>query len=142
MKKLRFQALIELYAAREESVRKRLGELEGKRRDVIAYRDHLVAERAGAARPEPRFRDVYSRYWVRMSQAIEAAHATIAAIDGEVEKTRRELIEAHRVHQTFLKLRERDLKELARKRERQEAKLIDELGARRWLAAQTTEAMP
>jgi flagellar export protein FliJ len=135
--KLRFQALIDLYEAQEADVRRKLGLLERARGDLQARMATLTSERDSAKVADPRLRDIYIRFCQLLADQIAAVKGQIAGVDRDIAACRAELVEAHRKTTTFAKLRERDLAERARINERRQARLLDELGARRWAEAHT-----
>ncbi len=136
MPKLRFQALIELYEKQETEVRCRMGGLERMRADLVARIDALVAERDAVIVSDTRLRDIYLRFCQLLADQMAQIKEQIARLDKDIAACRVELIEAHRKTTTFAKLRQRDALAQARAAERRQARLLDELGVRRWAEAQ------
>src|SRR5437870_5741692 len=120
MAKLRFQTLVELYSNREDEARKKVGLLERDRADACWSRDALIAEREGAALTDPRFRDIYARFYQRLGLQIDGFNTRIVQLDQLILAARAELVEAHRQHETFRKLRERDEKNRTYRQERRQ----------------------
>lgn len=135
MPKLRFQALIELYEEQEAEVRRRMGALERMRSDLVARTQTLAAERDAASVTDTRLRDIYIRFCQLIADQMAAIKEQIARLDKDIMACRADLIEAHRKTSTFAKLRERDAIAQKRKDERRQARLLDELGVRRWAEA-------
>jgi flagellar export protein FliJ len=131
MAKLRFQTLVELYASHEDEARRKVGVLERDRADACWSRDALVAERAAAAISDPRFRDIYARFCIRIGLQIDGFTVRISQLDQQILAARTQLIECHRQHETFKKLRERDSKHQSYLRERRQARMIDDMNSRR-----------
>jgi flagellar export protein FliJ len=135
MSKLRFQALIDLYEAQEADVRRKLGLHERARGELLARLDTLTSQRDAVKVADPRLRDIYIRFCQLLADQIAGVKDKIAGVDRDIVACRAELVEAHRKSATFAKLRARELAERARRNERRQARLLDELGARRWAEA-------
>jgi len=133
MKPERFKLLHDLHREREDSIKRRIGVAEARRRDLVARRDELAASRDTAARGVQEniaLRETFVRYWHRIGDEMGDMSRHIANCDQEIDGLRRELVEAHRQTAAFGKLRDRDRVAVAKRDELRQARMLDDLGLR------------
>lgn len=133
----RFAALIRLYAAQEDDVRRRIGALETRRAAVLERIAGLEGERTAAAGwSEPALREQAVRFWTQVTARIADARTELARGEREIDVLRGELAEVHRQRSTFEKLAERDERAAEQRVRRIEGRRLDEFATmRRILAA-------
>jgi flagellar export protein FliJ len=133
MKGVRFQAVLDLHRASEDTARRRIGMLEGERAVLANALNAFEAERAAAVLAEvhPFFHEQLARFTLAIGLRIGAATAAVRAKETEIEQARVILRAAHRQVATFNKLQELDRRELTILAERRTARAADEFALRR-----------
>lgn len=129
----RFAAVVTLHETQEREARRRLGDLERRRQDMIDRIGALVADRHNAAATvQLTARDQLTRYWIHIEAQVRQLQEGFGRLEQEISAARTVLAEAHRNLAIFRKLQERDAAEQARRAERQAAKRMEEFAARRF----------
>jgi flagellar export protein FliJ len=130
---LRFAALVTLHETQEREARRRVGELERRRGDLMDRLDRLVHERHDAAATAGlAARDQLTRYWIHVEAQVRMLQDGLNRLDQEIIAARTLLAEAHRNLEVFRKLQERDAAEQARRGERRDARRLEEFAARQF----------
>jgi flagellar export protein FliJ len=130
----RFQTLVQLHETREREARRQVGELERQRFTVQSRIDALMEERLVATNgTSVQAREQLTRYWIHIDQQLVAVRAIIGQLDKDIEKSRRILAEIHRAHAIFIKLQEQDAKHERQRRERQDARRLEEFSALQYI---------
>ncbi len=130
MSKARFQALVDLHGQREAQARTALGRAEVARARVVDVIADVEGQRdAAAAQTDPRLRAVYISFRARIDAELARLANDLRAREVEVEAARQALVNAHRDHAVFTRLRDRDLASRAIERERRAARGIDDFAA-------------
>ncbi len=130
MSKARFQALVDLHAAREDEARKAMGRAEIARARVVDVIREVEGQRdAAAAQSDPRLRAVYIAFRARIDAELGRLASELKTREAEIETARQNLITAHRDHAVFTRLRDRDVAARNVERERRAARGIDDFAA-------------
>ena len=133
----RFQSLVKLHENREREARRQVGDLERQRHTIQVRINGLLDEReAASTNPSIQAREQLSRYWIHIDAQMVSAQATMSQLDKDIEKAQRILAEIHRAHETFLKLQEQDEKHQQQKRERHDARRLEEFAALQYINRQ------
>ncbi len=130
----RFQSLVQLHETREREARRQVGELERQRYTVQLRIDALLEERLVATNgTSVQAREQLTRYWIHIDQQLVSVRAIIGQLDKDIEKSRRVLAEIHRAHAIFIKLQEQDAKHERQRRERQDARRLEEFASLQYI---------
>lgn len=130
---LRFSTLVTLHETQEREARRRLGELERRREDIVQRIDALLHERHNASSTVGVFaRDQLTRYWMHVEAQVRTLQESHVRLEQEIATARMILAEAHRNLEVFRKLQERDAEERARQAERRDARRLEEFAARQF----------
>lgn len=130
---LRFSALVTLHETQEREARRRVGELERRREELVGRIERLMHERHDAAATAGlAARDQLTRYWMHVEAQVRVLQEGLGRLDQEITAARTLLTEAHRNLAVFRKLQERDAAEQARRGERRDARRLEEFAARQF----------
>jgi flagellar export protein FliJ len=130
---LRFSALVSLHETQEREARRRVGELERRREDLVVRINGLLHERHDAAATAGlAARDQLTRYWIHVEAQVRMLQEGLGRLEHEINAARALLAEAHRNLEVFRKLQERDALERARQAERRDARRLEEFAARQF----------
>jgi flagellar export protein FliJ len=130
----RFTSLVHLHETREREARRQVGDLERQRHQVQMRIDALIEDRQAATNDTSlQAREQLTRYWIHIDAQMVSAQAVISKLDKDIDTARRSLAEAHRTHATFLKLQEQDKKHEQQRRERQDARRLEEFASLQYI---------
>jgi len=130
----RFQSLVQLHETREREARRQVGELERQRHLAQSRIDALLEDRLAATNgTSVQAREQLTRYWIHIDEQMVSARTIIGQLDKDIDKSRRTLAEIHRAHAIFLKLQEQDAKHERQRRERQDARRLEEFAALQYI---------
>jgi flagellar export protein FliJ len=133
----RFQSLVKLHENREREARRQVGELERQRHNIQMRINGLLDEREAASRnPSIQAREQLARYWIHIDAQMVSVQASMSQLDKDIDKAKRILADIHRAHGIFLKLQEQDEKHQQQKRERQDARRLEEFAALQYINRQ------
>lgn len=139
MVKVRFIALADLRRQHENDCRRRLGQLERQRLDLVERRSQLIQEREAAAGAviNPGLHEIYACFWIRIEADLTQIQQTLVGVETAIAKVRGELAEAHRAVKVIEKLQERDRLRFAREADSRDRRRLDEFAGFRHLIAAT-----
>jgi flagellar export protein FliJ len=130
MHKPRFTAVLALYETQEEEARRRVGQLERERVDLMEKHNTLGASRlAGASGTTLQQHEQLSRFWGHITEEMRRLSVSITRTETAIKDARIVLMQAHQRVATFGKLRERDDKQHQQLQEKRFTRELDEFAA-------------